>query len=121
MFRFRKNFPIYTVFLTIVVIVSAPACRRSGGGGIDILGPPDETDEAVKLVASANEDLTKIKVLYDENENKREELKKAMAANGGKFAQPMSIVGSRRCPSAGFLRRYVVARGVRWTVLWLTN
>lgn len=81
MFRFRKNFPIYTVFLTIVVIVSAPACRRSGGGGIDILGPPDETDEAVKLVASANEDLTKIKVLYDENENKREELKKAMAAN----------------------------------------
>lgn len=64
----------------ISVIALASACRRSGGG-IDILGPPDETDEAVKLVASANEDLTRIKVLYDANEGKREELKKAMAAN----------------------------------------
>ncbi len=77
---FRQTFLIFTAFLVILAIALASACRRSGGG-IDILGPPDETDEAVKLVASANEDLTKIKVLYDANEGKREELKKAMAAN----------------------------------------
>ena len=58
------------------------ACKSSGrsdGGGI--LGPPDETEEAARTVASANEDLTKIKVLYKENEGKREELKKAIEAN----------------------------------------
>ena len=41
----------------------------------------DETAEAAKIVASANEDLTKIKVLYKDNENKREDLKKAMEAD----------------------------------------
>ena len=38
----------------------------------------DETADAAKIVASANEDLTKIKVLYKDNEDKREDLKKAM-------------------------------------------
>ena len=33
------------------------------------------------MVASANEDLTKIKVLYKDNEGKREELKKSMEAD----------------------------------------
>ena len=33
------------------------------------------------MVASANEDLTKIKVLYKDNEGKREELKRAMEAD----------------------------------------
>lgn len=66
----------------IVLIALSSACKRSGStGGIDILGPVDETQEAAKLVASANEDLTKIKVLYDENEDKREQLKAAMEKN----------------------------------------
>lgn len=63
-------------------LLASASCRRSGTtGGIDILGPVDETQEAAKLVASANEDLTKIKVLYDDNEGKREELKAAMEKN----------------------------------------
>lgn len=73
----------------LVCSLASASCRRSGGG-IDILGPPDETEEAVKLVASANEDLTKIKVLYDANENKREELKKAMAANDAATAKKIA-------------------------------
>ena len=76
----RKIRRIAIAVLMLPMLMTA-SCRRSGGGGIDILGPSDETAEAVKLVASANEDLTKIKVLYDANENKREELKKAMASN----------------------------------------
>jgi len=60
----------------------ATDCRRSTtGGGLDILGPPDETADAGAIVADANEDLKKIKVLYDQNLDKREELKKALEAN----------------------------------------
>src|SRR5215218_5221792 len=59
------------------------SCRSSGrsSDSLDILGPSDETGDAAKLVAEANQDLTKIKVLYKENEGKREELKKALEAN----------------------------------------
>jgi hypothetical protein len=73
-------------FLSITTLLAAvfgfAACKSSGrsdSGGI--LGTSDETEEAAKLVASANEDLTKIKVLYKENEGKRENLKKAIEAN----------------------------------------
>ena len=68
------------------------SCKRtgSGGGGIDILGPADETDEAAKVVASANEDLTKIKILYEQNEGKREDLKKAMEANDAVTAKKIA-------------------------------
>jgi hypothetical protein len=58
------------------------ACKSSGrSDSISILGPSDQTEEAAKIVASANEDLTRIKVLYKENEGKREELKKAIEEN----------------------------------------
>jgi hypothetical protein len=79
----KQKFRIYTVFLIIFAIAGmmSISCRRAGSGGVDILGTSDETDEAVKLVASANEELTRIKVLYNANEGKREELKKTMAAN----------------------------------------
>jgi len=58
----------------------AISCKRSGGS-IGILSPLDETAEAAVIVADANKDLTKIKVLYDQNEGKREELKAAMEKN----------------------------------------
>lgn len=82
----RKLCSKQRVFLTTLLVLTTLAlgnssCTRSGGGGIDILGTSDQTVDAVNLVASANEDLTKIKVLYDANENKREELKKAMSSN----------------------------------------
>ncbi|MFL6467495.1 MAG: hypothetical protein ACJ72Z_06010 [Pyrinomonadaceae bacterium] len=59
------------------------ACRSSGGsgGGFEILGPADETQEAGKLIQEANADLKKIKVLYEENEGKRQELKQALESN----------------------------------------
>jgi len=41
----------------------------------------DETAEAGKLVQEANADLKKIKVLYEENEGKRQELKQALESN----------------------------------------
>lgn len=50
-------------------------------------GPSDETREAAKLVEEANQDLTRIKKLYNENEGddetegKRQQLKKALEAN----------------------------------------
>ena len=69
-------------FLILAALIGAASCKRSGtSSGIDILGPTDETAEAAKIVADANEDLTKIKVLYKNNEGKREELKKALEAN----------------------------------------
>ena len=68
--------------IVLITISFATSCKRSGSSsGIDILGPSDDTVEAAKLIASANEDLQKIKVLYKNNENKREDLKKALEAN----------------------------------------
>lgn len=50
----------------------------------------DETAEAAQIVADANKDLTKIKVLYKNNEDKREELKKAMEANDSEKVKKIS-------------------------------
>ncbi|MEP7074252.1 MAG: hypothetical protein ABI878_00465 [Acidobacteriota bacterium] len=74
---------VLSAFVIAICICASAACKRSTstGGGIDILGPADETAEAGKVVADANEDLKKIKVLYDANIDKREELKKALEAN----------------------------------------
>ena len=68
--------------LAILLAVSSvfSSCK-SAGGPIDILGPTNETAEAGKIVGEANQDLTKIKVLYEQNEGKREELKAAMEKN----------------------------------------
>ena len=69
---------LYATLISLLFLVS---CKRSGTTGIDILGPADETSDAGVVVADANEDLKKIKVLYDQNIDKREELKKALEAN----------------------------------------
>lgn len=70
------------ILVTIVGLALFAACKSSGrSDGISILGPSDETAEAGKLVAEANGDLTKIKILYKENEGKRDDLKKAMEAD----------------------------------------
>ena len=70
------------IWIVLLAISFAASCKRSGSSsGIDILGPTDETTAAAELVASANEDLQKIKVLYKKNENKREDLKKALETN----------------------------------------
>lgn len=87
-FETRRKMRIFPAFLAIVVALGAFDCKSSGGGGI--LGPTDDTQEAVKLVDSANEDLTKIKVLYDENEGKRQELKSAMEKNDAAAAKKIA-------------------------------
>ena len=65
--------------MTLLCIAFLISCKSSGG--IDILGPSDETAEAAKIVIEANKDLKAIKVLYGKNENKREELKNAMSTD----------------------------------------
>ena len=79
---------IIAVLITFSVTLTAVSCKRSGGGGV--FGPADDTQEAVKLVDAANEDLTKIKVLYDENEGKRQELKSAMEKNDAATAKKIA-------------------------------
>lgn len=75
------------MFLAAVMLSAALAgCKSSGG----IIGPADETAEAAEIVRSANQDLKQIKVLYDKNENKREEIKQAMAADDAAAVQKIS-------------------------------
>jgi len=69
------------VAILIVSVLAFSACRSSGRSEGPSIFSSDETAEAAKVVASANEDLTKIKVLYKDNEGKREDLKKAMEAD----------------------------------------
>src|SRR5215216_4291585 len=68
-------------FLGVGLFAGVTSCRKSSGGAGDILGPSDETPEAAQLILDANADLKKIKVLYENNEDKRDELKKAMEMN----------------------------------------
>lgn len=58
------------------------ACKKNETAeSYDILNFSDETTDAAKLVADANEDLNKIKVMYKKNEDQLEELKSAMKDN----------------------------------------
>lgn len=59
------------------MIAGGSACKSSAG----LIGPVDETAEAANIIMEANKDLKAIKVLYEKNEGKREELKKAMTAD----------------------------------------
>ena len=66
------------------------SCTRSPSGGIELLGPSDETVDAAKVIVQANEDLTKIKGLYKQSEGKREELKKALETNDAVTVKKLS-------------------------------
>lgn len=67
------------------------ACEKSPNStGLDVLGSSDETADAAQIVVEANKDLNKIKVLYKENEDKREEIKKAMEANDAETVRKIS-------------------------------
>lgn len=65
----------------VISLVMLASCRSSGRTDAPSIFSSDETAEAGKVVATANDDLTKIKVLYKDNEDKREDLKKAMEAD----------------------------------------
>src|SRR5436305_11406121 len=64
--------------ILLISLLTTTACKSSGRTESPSIFTADETAEAAKIVASANDDLTKIKILYKDNENKREDLKKAM-------------------------------------------
>lgn len=68
---------------SLVVGLMLVGCRSTGSSGssFEILGPADETPDAGRLVQEANADLKKIKVLYEDNEGRRQELKTALEAN----------------------------------------
>lgn len=72
-----------TAIIFLCLCVSAAllffSCKKAEQAeSYDILNFSDETTEAAELVLDANAELNKIKVLYRENESKREELKAAM-------------------------------------------
>ncbi len=73
----RANFLLLLVFLSIFT-----ACQKSEKktDSFDILGLSDETNDAVKLIDEANEQLKEIKKIYVESKPKTEELKTAMQA-----------------------------------------
>lgn len=81
--------PLTAAFF-LAVLLGLAGCRSSRSGEFEILGPVDETDEAAKLVQSANEDLQQIKVLYNKNEDKREAIKKALEANNAEEVKRIS-------------------------------
>jgi len=74
----------------IFFLFIASACKSSGRSDAPSIFSSDETAEAGKIVASANEDLTKIKVLYKDNEDKREEIKKAMEVDDAKKVRELA-------------------------------
>ncbi|HMU33496.1 MAG: hypothetical protein JSS77_03035 [Acidobacteria bacterium] len=82
--RLKTTFLI-TAFAAACLLASCKSSANSPGSGI--FGPADQTEQAAELVVQANQDLQKIKVLYEDNEGKRIEIKKAMEANDTEAAK----------------------------------
>lgn len=80
--------------LTLAVLAASvlifSACITTGRDGIELFGPSDETSDAAAIVSDANKELTRIKVLYRDNENKRQELKNALEANNAADVKQIS-------------------------------
>ncbi|MCY7345178.1 MAG: hypothetical protein LH614_03075 [Pyrinomonadaceae bacterium] len=73
----KVSFKITLIVLTFLFIFSA--CKKSDNSDdFDTLFFSDDTTAAAELVADANEDLNKIKIMYKRNEVQLEELKAAM-------------------------------------------
>ena len=72
--------------LFLILAVAISACKSTGG----LIGPADETSEAAEIIKSANADLKQIKVLYEKNEGKREEIKQAMSTDDAAAVRKVS-------------------------------
>jgi len=84
--RKRPKIKLFATGLAAACLLAS--CKSSANSpGSSIFGPADQTAQAAELVAQANQDLTKIKILYDQNEGKRLEIKKAMEANDTETAK----------------------------------
>lgn len=73
------------ILLLIAVVIS---CKSASD--YSPFGPPDETQKAGEVISAANEDLQKIKVLYEENESMRRELKQALETNNAEQVRDIS-------------------------------
>ena len=73
---------ILCVSVSLWLIFLAAACQKNNNsdssGGLDVFGLTDQTAEADRLVAEANEELRKIRSMYKQNQNKVGQLKTAM-------------------------------------------
>lgn len=73
------------MLLLVAVVIS---CKSASD--YSPFGPPDETQKAGEVISGANEDLQKIKVLYEENESMRRELKQALETNNAEQVRDVS-------------------------------
>lgn len=97
-FKMQKAVDKHLSYWKMLVLLLAAAglcftysCKSSGrSSGIDILGTSDQTAEAAQLVAEANLELKKIKVLYEKNEDKRVQIKKALESNNAADVKKIS-------------------------------
>ena len=91
--RFRD---LIIAVIILAVVSGFSGCKSSGRGGGGIFGPKDDMEEAARLVAEANQELRKIKDLYNENEGyqdkpgKRQQLKKALEENNAEQVKKIS-------------------------------
>lgn len=77
----RKLIKFRQIHLSVLLLLFLFAgCKKSDSSeSFDVLNFSDDTSAAADLVADANQDLNKIKVIYKKNEVKLDELKSAMS------------------------------------------
>lgn len=69
----------WQIAILCAILLSLFACQKSEtSDDYDLLNFSDDTTAAAELVADANEDLNKIKIMYKRNEDQLEDLKTAM-------------------------------------------
>lgn len=88
MTRFFDKTRVNAAAAMLVVIAVVLGCKSASD--YSPFGPPDETQKAGEVISSANEDLQKIKVLYEENESMRRELKQALETNNAEQVRDVS-------------------------------
>ncbi len=77
-----RNFSkIFLINFICWSLISFASCRSNQSESYDVLNFSDDTSAAAELVAGANEDLNKIKIIYKQNESKRDDLKDALKEN----------------------------------------
>ena len=68
--------------LTAILTVTVFSCKKSANdNSAAIFDFSSDNDKAVELVTEANDELKRIKILYNDNESKLDELKDALAKN----------------------------------------
>jgi hypothetical protein len=91
--KVRNGDHFASLVASVLLIAAVIGCKSTGG---PILGETDETPAAAQLILEANQELTKIKVLYRENEGdvdkkgKRQQLREALEADDKENVQKVT-------------------------------